>query len=666
MAQDNKTTVVLDLDNKEFVKKLKESLGLLGQIGETESVSNLSGMFMKVGAVAGVAAAAVLAVKAALDLAMEAEHVKQVNNSFEALAKSAGLAGDAIKSELMTAVKGLADDTDVLEAANKAIVAMGGNATHLGETMEIARKATALFGGDMLQNFETLNTALASGNTRALRSMGIIVDQDKAYKDYAKSIGVSVKYLDDAGKKQAILNAVLEQGKKKFADVDETTLQTTNNVKKMGVELKNLAETAVMAWDKIAGPTVAKATSNVAESLHNIGVRFKSMFAEGEEKRAATREALEIDLKRYQNILASLEKSNAKTWNPEELKVYQRNVERTEAALQKMNEQDEKSMQLAMKKSQVESDPNKKADGAGGAKSGIDYEKLKEDRKKFERELEQIRLKRIESDLEFAGTEEQATLAFNERKLAMETEAQLQIEQIKKQASDLGLLNHADTTAAIANVNQNLQNQLLDNERALQDARINALNNYQNRATTAADGISAAFKKGSEQSKQDLTNWGKTGGMMFDSVKNRSVSAFKAMGDGSKSASQAMKGFMFGAIGDTATAKGTEMLLSGIWPPNPIAIAGGGALIALGSALSAQGEGGGGGVPTGGGGGGGAGGSGDALADAKPEPQQQERKAVSVNIHGNLYETDQTRTRLMDMIREAGDFTDFNISKIGQ
>ena len=204
MAQDNKTTVVLDLDNKEFIKKLKESLGLLGEIGETESISNLSVMFMKVGAVAGVAATAVLAVKAALDLAMEAEHIKQINNSFEALAKSAGLSADVIKSELMTAVKGLADDTDVLQSANKAIVAMGGNAAHLGETMEMARKATALFGGDLLGNFETLNTAIASGNTRALRQYGLIIDQDKAYKDYAKTLGISVKYLDDAGKKQAI------------------------------------------------------------------------------------------------------------------------------------------------------------------------------------------------------------------------------------------------------------------------------------------------------------------------------------------------------------------------------------------------------------------------------------------------------------------------------
>lgn len=665
MAQDKKSTVVLDLDNKEFVKKLKESLGLLGEIGGSgsESVGSLSSTFLKVGAVAGVAAAAILAVKTALDLAVEAEHIKQINNSFDAMAKSAGLAGDVIKRELITAAHGLADDTDILEAANKAIVSMGGNAKHLGETMELARKATVLFGGDLVQNFESLNAALAAGNTRGLRQFGIIVDQDKAYKEYAKSLGVSVKYLDDNAKKQAVMNAALEQGKQKFKDVDESVLGTTNNLKKMSVSFGELKEAAILAWDKVAGPTVKKVTGDVADLAHRLAVNFKAIFADGEEQKTAQKESLQLSIKQLETqlkIQQAMPGYNADvTFTAIQLK-------KQREELEKIEELEEQNMQHEMKKSAHEFKPEAQP-AAGAEKPGIDYEKLKEDRRKFEKELEEIRMKRVQSDLEFTGSEEQAVVAFNDRKVEMEKQAQMEIQRIKKEAADLGLSNNAQTTQAIDDVNTNLKNHLLDNERELQEARINALNNYQNRATTASSGISAAFKKGSMQSKQDLTNWGKTGGMMFDSVKNRAVSAFKGMGDGSKSASQAMRGFMFGAIGDTATAKGTEMLLSGIWPPNPIAIAGGGALIALGSALSSQAEGSS-KVSTGGGGGGGVASASAApdLQEAKPEAQQQERKAVSVNIHGNLYETDQTRTRLMDMIREAGDFTDFNISKIGQ
>src|SRR3990167_2381775 len=124
---------------------------------------------------------------AIFDFVKEGEKVQQINRSFESLAKSAGLSGQEIREGLVGAAKGLADDTDIILAANKAIVGLGSQAEKLPQVMELARKATYLFGGDLVQNFEAMNHAIASGNTRALKNMGIMVDAESAVNKYAES-----------------------------------------------------------------------------------------------------------------------------------------------------------------------------------------------------------------------------------------------------------------------------------------------------------------------------------------------------------------------------------------------------------------------------------------------------------------------------------------------
>lgn len=190
----------------------------------------------------GAAGVAGLALKKTFDFTLEAEKIQQIQNSFNALASSAGLSGQSLQEGLSSATRGLADGDDVLQAANRAIVQLGENASILPQTMELARKATSLFGGDLVTNFQAFNDALASGNVRALRQFGIIVDSDKALKDFARTQGVSVSALNDQGKKQAIMNAALEVAKSKLSSVDETTNQATQAYQKFQVSFKELGD----------------------------------------------------------------------------------------------------------------------------------------------------------------------------------------------------------------------------------------------------------------------------------------------------------------------------------------------------------------------------------------------------------------------------------------
>lgn len=97
----------------------------------------------------------------------------------------------------------------------------------------------------------------------------------------------------------------------------------------------------------------------------------------------------------------------------------------------------------------------------------------------------------------------------------------------------------------------------------------------------------------------------------------------------------------------------------------PAAIAAGVAAVVLGGALSALGGGGAGSTASTGGGvssagaGGTTGSSGGFDTQDLPE-KEKERKSVTIQIQGSYFETEQTRTRLVEMIQEASDATDFS------
>lgn len=235
--------------------------GLTGSFGElgtmiTDRLGNQGGAalgkltsFVSVGLVAGVglAVGAFALLKTALDNTLEAERIQQINNSFNALAESAGLAAGSLRSALIEASRGLVDDEEILNAASRAIVLLDGNASVIPQTMDIARKATALFGGDLIQNFEKINDAIAKGNARALISLGITVDNQKAQQDYAAKIGSTASQLSDLGQKHAVMNAILETGAKRFANVDETSTSATQSQKKLGVAIDEFGEAIVKA-----------------------------------------------------------------------------------------------------------------------------------------------------------------------------------------------------------------------------------------------------------------------------------------------------------------------------------------------------------------------------------------------------------------------------------
>ncbi len=656
------TKVVLDLDNSEFVSKLRESLGLLGDLGSGESLAGLTSTLIGVGAVAGVVATAIGAVKAAINMTEAAEHIKQVNATFEMLGKSAGIAGDAIKDDLIKAAGGLEGTTEVLEAANKAMIVLGENAKKMPEIMELSRKVIAVMGGELTETFEGLSRALAMGNARMLRQYGITVNADEATKKFAASIGVGVEYLDAAGKKQAIFNAAMEQAHAKFDKVDVSITATSNSMHKIGTSFHEIKELAVTMWDAIAGSTVVKNVGAVADAIHGWDVSLKSMFGHGKEQQDATAESLERQIAQYKTMIAQ----TSQAFNPGQYQMYTTQLKHAEEELAKINKH--KAEEIQLEKEKVAGMAKEAPAEAGGKKQFVDNEKLLKAQQKFESDILKLHQDRIKAE---EGVEIDAVKLgqlHDEEMVLAAKKANAEIKKLDTALHTDKTINERQYSEGVIQIQRKMEAELKKIRMKADDDQLQALKNLEKQNQKTAKGFETAWRKNSMAATQDLKNFAKLGDTSFNAVGKNAAAAFQAMGDGSKSAGDAMKGFFFGSIGDIAIAQGTMHLLAGIYPPNPIELAEGAALLALGGALKAVGSSSGASAPAASsvGGGGAAASVAADKASSAPAPTASPHKSVAINIHGSLFETDQTRQRLMSMIREAGDYTDFNLKQVGQ
>ena len=142
--------------------------------------------------------------------------INQINASFQQLIGTEKQASD-MEQRLSAAVRGTMTGEQIRTAVIKMLTGAEGefadkvkeSAPALFEMAAAANKLNPTLGGTNAI-LELMDQALESGTTRSLKRLGIIVDQTKAEKDYADSIGVSVDTLDEEQKKVAVLNGVLQ------------------------------------------------------------------------------------------------------------------------------------------------------------------------------------------------------------------------------------------------------------------------------------------------------------------------------------------------------------------------------------------------------------------------------------------------------------------------
>lgn len=671
MASDDQIKFSLDLDAsgfKEGIEGAKQALEAMAKTskGLEEVIGSLKGMAVLAASLYG----AFKILQGVVETVFEAENIKAINQQFEILAKNAGIAGDKLKEGLVDAAGGLIDDTDLLQSANKAIVAMGESAGRLPQIMELARKATAAFGGDLEQNFQNITQAVSTGNLRMLKQMGIVVDTDEAMRKYALTIGRSVSQLTDAERRQATLNAVLEKGKTAFAGVTNEIREGQNTWKEVQVILKSVEETMVLVFEKTFGPLVRKYLSNIKSMAQDTKDFLVAWAGDGAEGAKANAEKLKDHIRDLQIQLQNLKSGNESESFLD--KIFGNDTKNKIAGVRLELEMSKK--ELAAYEAQLKSTSEAQATGkpsAGGGDSSEQRAKQIRDlqlRTQFESDLVKLQ----EQQLQFYQANATTADQFNQ----LEIQRLDNIEQ--RREAELAALDARRQQGLVDEQNFQLQKEQIELQsmerreemrRTQEQRRMEVYDNELRGAQNVGQGISAAFHQGAAQATADMKNFGKQGQMVFGSFQKNAVSSLQAFGAGTETAAEAAKGFLFGMLADVAEGYGRMMMLTAFetFPAiNVPKLAAGAALVALSGYLRSQAQGGkAGGLGGAGAGVGGGGGFGGGAPEQNVAANQQEKKSVTIAIQGNYFDTDQTRTRLLDMIREASDYTDYKYVQIG-
>lgn len=664
---DNKDQFKFDLDARDAIGQLNTIKEKIGSIGDAKNLSGLvNGLVAMAGPIAAVGAA-LFAVKTAFDLAKEGEQIEKIHRQFEAFAGSVGVNSKQMEEDIQKAIGTTEDLDDALKVAGQAMIKLGDNSDKVPQFFAIAKKAAEAYGGTVNERFEQISQAIANGNTRMLRSIGLNVDAEKTMKAYAASIGTTVGALSEQGRQTAIANALLDKAADKYKNIKTEQEGIETSTKRLAAAWKESMDAIALATNKAFGPASTKLLDHLTKSLDDVGNAFKANFGSGVEKAEGKISRLNGEIERVNQNLAKMRSEGDegtmlyKAQN-DELEMLQKNLN-NEMALKSAIEEEDRKRGSAKKGDEIIAGGDEKKN------SGVDKNKQIEQEAKFNRELLKLADARLKDEAEVETNAQAYSLNLEMQKNNMIAQYDAQIAETKRQGVMGETLTKAQADQMIIQMEADKLAKIDAMERDAEENRLKVYDNQVKAARTAAGGISAAFAQGAAQAQHSMKDYGKQGQMVFGALTKNAANAFRAMGDGSKSAGEAMKGFLFGTIADVSEAKGQFLLASGIGTMNGVEIAQGGALIALAGLLRSQagGEGGGGvgGASGGGGGGSGGGNSGGGYVNDKPMLSEDKKKSVSLQVMGNYFETEQTKTRLMEMIRENTDATDFKYQQIG-
>ena len=221
-------------------KKAKASLKGVGKAGKDMGLS----LDKTLGSVAGLAGGffaaqgLINALKKSINLA---GRFQGVSAGFENLTAQAGFSTDTFK-KLNDALDGTANSIDIMRQANNAmLLGIFDSEDQMAEMFDIAQRLAQALGKDTTFGIESLVTGLGRQSKLMLDNLGIMIDTNKAYEDFAISMGKTVKQLTDQERKQAFVNATMKSARELSAGLGEETATLNTEMAKLNTILDEMA-----------------------------------------------------------------------------------------------------------------------------------------------------------------------------------------------------------------------------------------------------------------------------------------------------------------------------------------------------------------------------------------------------------------------------------------
>lgn len=212
------------------------------------SMSDISSGLKSIGVMAGVAGIALMTVKEILDFGEQGATILQLRESFARLTGT-GEESAQMLERLRKATRGTMDDEKLMAPLLQMLAGSEGEfADKVKESAPLIYEMAAASAklnptlGTTSQILDSMASSLEMGTTRGLKRLGIIIDSDKAEKEYADSIGKTRDQLTEEEKKVANLNGALEYHDKLLRQVGGTVDNATDPFKRLGVAIGNISD----------------------------------------------------------------------------------------------------------------------------------------------------------------------------------------------------------------------------------------------------------------------------------------------------------------------------------------------------------------------------------------------------------------------------------------
>lgn len=199
-----------------------------------------------------------------LDASIENEPLQK---SFERLSQSAWIASKDMLDAMRKASQWTVADTNLMAQANKAYALwIVNSAEDMATMIEIARLKWQAMGRTMEEALGDITTWLWRWSAQILDNLWIVINAEEVNEKYAQSIWKTVKELTEAEKKQALVNAVVEQWRKELEEAGEVQLTMQEKIAKLNATWEN---TKNVIWDALV-PVLDKLLTAITPIIEKV------------------------------------------------------------------------------------------------------------------------------------------------------------------------------------------------------------------------------------------------------------------------------------------------------------------------------------------------------------------------------------------------------------
>lgn len=202
-------------------------------------------------------AANVYALGAAFSALSKAADTDNMIQGMNQLGASSGVALGALAKQFVDITGGAISFKDAIGATTKAISA-GLSTSQFKAIGEVAAKASRALGVDMSDAVSRLTRGITKIEPELLDELGLFTKVGPAAEEYAKRVGKSAASLSDFEKRQAFANAVLKEGKDKFAEINVAP----NPYDKLSASIQDLTQKGLSLINVVLSPIISLLSSS--------------------------------------------------------------------------------------------------------------------------------------------------------------------------------------------------------------------------------------------------------------------------------------------------------------------------------------------------------------------------------------------------------------------